>query len=76
MRIVLMLLISCSFWLSVCADTIEFKDGRIIERDIISRDSRSITVDYYGESLTYFNEDIVAINGQPAGKKKEEHCGA
>ncbi len=47
------------------ADTIRFKDGRIIEGDILERDSRSVEFDYYGTPMTYYIEDIERINGEP-----------
>lgn len=49
-----------SFWAG--ADTILFKDGRLIEGEIIDRGSRSVEFEYYGTSMTYDTEDIERIN--------------
>ncbi|MBN2483710.1 MAG: hypothetical protein JXD21_05880 [Candidatus Omnitrophica bacterium] len=58
----------CTFFFisMVSADTIRFNDGRIVEGDILDETSDTVTVEYYGEPITYSLEDIADINGNPA----------
>ncbi len=47
------------------ADTIYLKDGRRVEAAILKKDPQSVTVDWYGIPITYWQKDIERIEEGP-----------
>lgn len=62
--LVLLLLIPISF---SYPETIQFKDGRTIEADIIERTSDYIKVDFQGVPITYYLDEIENVGGEDTG---------
>lgn len=50
--------------LNAFADTITLKSGRQIEGDILERNNEAVKIDFHGAELTYFLDEIEAINGE------------
>lgn len=59
---VMTFLLSLCFLVSVSAETILLKSGKIVEGEIIERDQERIKVDFLGVSLTYYLDEIESID--------------
>lgn len=58
----------------VRAEMIHLKDGTRVEAAIIRRDAKSVTVDWYGVPITYWQDEIEQIEeGMPTGTTQILH---
>jgi len=59
------------FVFAVCgylfADTVTLNTGQEIEGDILNQTADSVSIDFMGVELTYFMDEVAAINGSPVG---------
>lgn len=59
------------FVFAVCgylfADTVTLTTGQEIEGDILNQTADSVSIDFMGIELTYFMDEVAAINGSPVG---------
>jgi len=49
------------------AATVDLKDGRIVQGDIVKQDSKSLQITVDGVTLTYYADEIKDIDGNPWG---------
>jgi len=68
MRILAMMAMTMFFIAGVAsATTINLNDGRTIQGDVLSQDSKSLQVSVDGVTMTYYADEIKDINGKPFG---------
>ena len=53
------------------ADSVTLRSGRKIEGKIIERTPEYIKIDFYGTTLTYYNDEIKDITGGPASSESD-----
>jgi len=67
MRILGILMTAMFLSVAAQAATINLTDGRQVQGDIVSQDSKSVQVNVDGVSMTYYADEIKDIDGHPLG---------
>jgi len=76
MRILGILMTTMFLSVAAQAATINLTDGRQVQGDIVSQDSKSVQVNVDGVSMTYYADEIKDIDGQPLGSNASASASA